>query len=485
MGRGEGTLGAHPLGGASGIPTPPGFRALLKPDGKTYILKPDGVTYMLGPMLPSTRKSAIVNADLTSVGATIPADFVGFSTEVDDLIAGNYQGTTGSAGSFIGCASLLGSSGRFRNGGSSANTPASPPVTQPIANGLASFASGLGPNWSVLFGLDLQANDAAAAATQAGYLNNALGSKVTFQMGNEPFTGGAYTTSTFPPAWNAYYSAITSAVPSARFAACDDNNQGLTQTAIGSLTPGLAGLSAVTLHYYSFTGSSYTPVGDYRDWLYLLSQIATDPFFSIIYPFTNGGGKPLIMSEINSISFGGLTGMSDRMMSQTWFLKVAIHLAKIGYAGMCLHTTYDGQPGRYNPLAKNANGNFTPRPLFYGMVLFSKIAGKPIVASTQGGTAFIESIAVKEASGNASLLVSNNDPLNTAYISPRQSAPWRTAAVLLSCDSDGQGALASAMTLGGQAIGESGAWSGTTFTINNGDVVAIPPCGAAHIQFQT
>ncbi|MBW7967571.1 cellulase family glycosylhydrolase [Bradyrhizobium sp. BR 10261] len=466
--------------GRAQMPSPAGFDVLKGPDG-AYLLGPDGA-FLLGPNLPSSAKSAIVSVDLTSLGSTIPADFVSISAEVGDFASrGMYQSTTGSMGSYIGCLSLLGSNGKFRIGGGSSNTATTPAFAQVNANSLASFLAAVGSGWSLIYGLDLVANDSSTAATQAGYLNNAFGTKAIFQMCNEPFTGGSFTVGNYQTAWNSYYTAITGAVAAAKFGACDDNNQTTSQTAIPGLTPGLAGLSLVSIHNYSAVGGN----GTVTDWPSLLaSSLTTD--FNIIYPYTSAGGIPLILSETNSLSNGGQLGISDRLMAQAWFINNAIRTAKIGWAGMCVHSTYsfNGGQGVYNPLVQQGNGNFKPSPVFYGMYLFSRIAGKQIAASTQGGTAYINSIAVKQANNQAAILVVNNENSNTAYIKPMQSAAWATATVLLSRDGDGAGATSASPILGGQAIGESGVWSGTTFTINNGDTVAIPPCGAALISIQ-
>jgi hypothetical protein len=462
------------------MPSPSGFDVLKGTDGA--YLKGADTTFLIGPSLPSSQKSAIVSVDLTTLGATIPADFVGISAEVGDLVKGSYQGTTGAAASYIGLLSLLGTSGKFRVGGGSSDSATPPAITQTIANNLASFVTALGAGWTVVYGLDLVANDSATAATQAGFMNTALGTKVAFQMGNEPFTSGNFSVGSYQTAWNAYYTAITAAVPSAKFDACDDNNQTTTQTAIPGLTPGLAGLTGVTVHYYS--GAAGTGI---NDWPALLAALNTGTFNSI-YTYASGSSKPVFMSEANSLSFGGQAGVSDRLMSQAWFLNLAITLAKIGWSGFCVQGTFSfgGQAnGVYNPLVKGSNGNFTPGPIFYGMYLFSRIAGKQLAASTQGGTANIKSIAVKESDGNASILVCNNENSSYVTIKPMQSASWTTATVLISKDVDGVGPTSSSMSLGGQPILESGVWSGSTFTINNGGTVTLPPCGAARIKFNT
>lgn len=462
--------------GTAGVPY------LLGPDGAP-LMGPDGAL-LLAPTESSTLQPAGVFANLASLGTTIPADFVGLSLEVSDFaVGGKFQGTTGAMGSFLGIASLLGSSGVIRLGGSSSNSATTLTFNQAAANGLASFVAALGSGWRVIYGLDLNAADSATAATQAGYLNNALGTKVSFQMGNEPFTSGAFTAGTYATAWNSYYAAITAAVPSAKFAACDDNSQGTSQTAIPTLTPGLAGLSAVTVHYYPFSSTNYVPSGTSIDWTYLRDSISNDAFFNTLVSFASGSSVPLIMSEINSVSQGGAPGVSDRMMSQAYYAWLAIRLQRLGWAGMYSHATYDGSnSGTYDPIHNNGDGTYSPRPVFYGMLAFSKIVGRATASLTRSGTPLFDCVAVQNSTGNSSFAIVNLERLISISVTPDQSSAWSVGNVLVSQSADGVGPTSSSMQIGGSVIGTSGAWSGSASSITRGSSVVIPPCGVAVIN---
>lgn len=139
-------------------------------------------------------------------------------------------------------------------------------------------------------------------------------------------------------------------------------------------------------------------------------------------------------------------------------------------------------PAWYNIATLQGDGNYLPTPIFYGMLLFSKIEGQQIAATTIVGPANVTAIATKGANGNANIIVVNNDPVKPAIITPKQSVAWTSAHVLLVQDGAGGGCSDSTAKIGGAALGESGSWTGAPFSIANGATVSIPPCGHAEVQ---
>lgn len=443
---------------------------------------PNGGTNCV-PLPPTT-----LIANLASTGSTIPQDFVGLSVEVGDLIGGMFQGTTGANGTWIGVAKLLGSHGELRVGGSSADTATTPNLTQAIATNLCSFVQGIGSSWRIVYGLDLLANNSSLATTQAGYLNNtACNGQLVFQSGNEPIGSTNFTISTYPPAWNAYYSAITASIPSAKFCAFDDSFTTDTQTIIPALTPGLAGIYCISVHWYGYSITllplTSTPTPD---------QLALSSW-QIGIPVIGGygntqniswaGSTPTRMTETGSRR---QTGVGDRFMSATFVLNEAISLAQGGYAGIDWHSLYApaGGPAPYNIIALQGDSNYAPAPAFYGLFLFSKIEGQQTVGLTVSGSPYIRAIATKGANGNANILAVNNNPTNAIPVVLGQSNSWTTANLWTMTSANGNGCSDTGALLGGSSIGEGGTFSGTTVPSSNGQVVYIPPCGAILAQIQ-
>lgn len=449
------------------------------------------------------QRSAAINANVAGAGLTIPSNFVGISGEVGDFTAGFYQGIsgswtsngfTGNAASYISLVGLLGAAGSFRLGGGSSDAGTAPAISAGMATNINSFLGGLGASWKLIYGLDLVANDTATAATTAANLATAVGvNNVVFQFGNEPSING-FTSAQYITRWNAYYTAVTGSVASAKVGSVDDIiniGWGVVPTVVASLTPAVAGMSFISQHWYSFcngTWPSAVPA------ILLQSAISNQLGNNLFGAANNGAGylsndgatgaTPQRMSETNSICSRGQLGMSDRLMAATWFINVAATLASQGWAGMNIHSVWTGGIGAYNPVLITADQNFTATPVFYGMFLFSKIQGQQIVPSSVGGNANVQAIATKGANGNANIIAVNNDVNNPVTVTPTQSAAWTTANVLMVKDNDGNGCGSASPVVGGQPIGESGAWSGTPFSIANGGSISIPPCGAALIQIQ-
>jgi hypothetical protein len=434
---------------------------------------------------PSSTAFVKISANLAAPGFTIPTNFVGFSFEVSDLVGGYFQGTTGSAASMLGMMQLLGTCGSVRIGGASSDsTPSAPALTNTIASNLQAFMGALGGCWQLFYGLDLKINNAATAATQAGLIATAFGaSNVIFQFGNEPelyLTPANYITN-----WNGYYTTVSGAVAGLKVAAWDSGDFADTQTVIAGLTPGLAGMSYLTQHYYS----DFATVGTIQHiFATLRAQNAYNGFY-INNGYAGSKSIPQRMTETNSVDNGGLADISNTMGGSAWLILEQIILAAAGWSGVNIHGYYIQVPGfpanpQYVPMVHLSDGNFGPGASFYAMFMFSKIEGQQIVPIAIGGSANVAAIATKGSGGNANILSVNLDPGKSALVYPDQRAAWSTARVLTMTALDSSGCSSTNLIVGGAAIGESGSWPGDSVTINDGASVSIPPCGAALIQIQ-
>lgn len=427
---------------------------------------------------PSTQ--AIVSANLSITGPTIPSSFIGLSTENQDLINGYFQGTTGNAASYIGVANLLGSNGYLRIGGGSADFATPPALTAQIASNLATFVAALGAGWKVLYTLDAVANNSATAATQAGLLATALGtSKVIFQYGNEPVTSGHFNTATYTTMWNAYQTAVAAAVPGALIAAPDDGmlaGSG-TQTELAGLSVPVSGLTFMTLHSYEYGAPTLltNPAIPLTNW-----QDSSKYLVANVTPWANV--TAMRIDEGNMISNKGQAGMTDRLMHSAYTAMKAADLAKMGWAGYDPHSFYGTPVASYNTLVQQVDGGFSPGASFYGLFLFSKLLGQTIVGSSVTGN--VIAIATQRAAGKANILVVNLDTNNKTTVTPAQSSAWSTATVLAVRSGTGVGCTDALITVGGQAISEGGGWAGSSFSINNGDSIQLGPCELALIQVQ-
>lgn len=474
----------------------------------------------LGSSAVQAGSIATVFANPSQPGATVPANFIGLSGEVQDFTSGFYQGTSGiwtapsgvgsaSAASYIATLNLLGiSHGVLRLGGGTGDYFNPPTITSGMASNLNSFLGALGSGWSLVYNLQFPNNNPSAAASTATTLATAIGvGNIVFQMGNEPFSEG-FTPSSFATQWNSYYSAVTTALPSAKFGAIDDEVNTLNfQSAAAiapNLTPGLAGLQFLSYHWYSFCRTQWpnpTPA-IYLNSIYasrgpvlwpsnLASQRglfgAPNVGAGYMVDLYQHGSTPLIMSESNSICSEGQDGMSNKLMSSTWFLDMAIGLVNAGWTRFHIHSNWQsGVVSYYNPIDVQSDQVFIAQPIFYGMFLFSKVLGQPIIPSTVSGngSANVQVFATQGSGGNANMIAVNNDPFGEVSITPRQSLAWTTANVLQVKSATNNGCTDSSLTVGGQPIAEGGTWSGAAFSISNGQSFSLGPCESAFVSIQ-
>lgn len=436
----------------------------------------------LAPNYPTY--SATATATTASPGATVPLGYVGLSVEAQDLISGFYQGSSGtwngvaSASSFVGLAALLGANGSLRVGGSSCSTPTTPALTQTIANNLATLLTSLGAGWKLRYCLDVFANNASLAATQAGYLATALGAaNVVLELNNEPISSGEFATiAAYQTGANAYISTVLGSVPGAKFEAWDDYSFGSTQGVINGLTPGVSGTAAVTYHWYNTNGGLTTPTN-------FINSSAN--FGSWSSNTIWAGSTPQRLTETNSVNIGGVNGLSNGLIAATWFINQAATLIPLGYAGVNVHMFFGGESagktqGIYNPFVLNADQNFAPGAIFYALLMVSKLEGQQLLPlSINNGT--VVGLATLASAGKANFLLVNNSQTSYASVLLSQDVAWSTGTQLMlsgtSCNDP-------APKLGGQPIGESGAWNGAAAPLSNGQPVIIPPCGVVfgHIQ---
>lgn len=434
------------------------------------------------PQGPAGARSVNITVNLSSLGATIPADFVGLSADVGDFVSGYYQGTTGANGSFCALARLMAPTVlNFRLGGNNSDNPTAPTITSGMASGLNSFLGCIATSYKLIYGLDAVANNPTAAASTASTIATAVGvNNVIFQFGNEPSING-FTISSYQTMWNSYYTAVTGAVSGAKFAAIDDGFTWDYPTVIGGLTPGLAGLSYVTSHWYSYCRGTFPNLPS----LLISQPRLAGSVWTKNAAYAASGGVKQRLTESNSICALGQNGSSNAMMAATFFINEAIIAVNNGWAGIDT-LNYYFQPTFYNPFVLNGDNTFSPTPIFYALDIFAKISGQQIAMSTVSGSGNVVAIATKNGSGTANIVLANDDVTNAVTVTIGQtSPPWSTATVLVAQASDGNGCNSFNPQLGGQPIGKSGSWTGAPYTINSGQPqMQISPCGVAAVQTQ-
>ncbi|EPQ59016.1 hypothetical protein GLOTRDRAFT_70128 [Gloeophyllum trabeum ATCC 11539] len=82
--------------------------------------------------------------------------------------------------------------------------------------------------------------------------------------------------------------------------------------------------------------------------------------------------RPVVMSEFNSASCGGIPGISDTFGAALWTADYALQMASVGYSAAYLHTR---EPGISYNLFEAAPDGWTTLPPYYALLLVSTALG--------------------------------------------------------------------------------------------------------------
>lgn len=419
---------------------------------------------------------ANIKANLNSTSYVIPANFVGWSDELRDVI--NNTIFVGSNSSLVNLIKMTGG-GYIRFGADSCDTTGSSPgLTQAIANNLASFMAALGPNYRASYCVDLAINDPTTATTHTGYIVTAFGAEnIDFEIGNEP-AGFLSTAAAFGARWSAYYTAMTTAYPTITFVGPSTSGGSNLQDYQNATGVAPSSMAYVTQHKYLSQRNPYIPT---------LAQVnAQLPDSYIISNIAYAPGK-LRINEANGTWAGGTRGFSDRMINAYWYVKLASYVAGAGGQGVDFHNGLIFNPeidhlDYYNSFKTDGLGNWYPTPVFYGEYLFSRLAGNTIVSSDNtdlDSNAVL--LATKNAGGTATFIVANGNPTTQLYFRVDQTNTWKTASVL---KMSGTSCLDPNPKLGGAEIGAGGSWTGSPTYISKGTAILLNPCEIAVVTIQ-
>jgi hypothetical protein len=252
-------------------------------------------------------------------------------------------------------------------GGPSTSTTANNLLTTSDIDRLSAFAGATG--WQVLFGLNLGNDNEYAAANEAQYVNNSLGSSLyALQAGNEPdiysdygLRGPGYTYDDYQGDWLSYFTAVNSILPHVPFAGPDvaDNIAYVTLFAENENK----NVRLIDAHYYltgPATSSSIT-------WQTLLAANTTLPdYLQLINTASSKYQLPYRITESNNVYGGGKHGVSDVFASALWALDLMWTIAENNGQGINFH----GGTGLYYSPIIIKNGVITAMPEYYAMLAF-------------------------------------------------------------------------------------------------------------------
>jgi len=220
-------------------------------------------------------------------------------------------------------------------------------------------------------------------------------------------------------------------------------------------------LAGITVHEYPY--SACEPVGSaaYPTVAKLLSPQATTQMATAVGPavrLAHAHGLPLRLTEFNSVTCGGVAGVSNTFATALWAPDALFTLARAGAASADLHVRAFSvnSPFRFH------RGGVFARPLLYGLVMFTRMLGRDShlvrVRLHAPAGANLAAWAVTHGSRSASVLLLNRGrrSLNVRIRLPRPSSGTATVQRLLAPSARSTRHV----TLAGQHLSRSARWVG-------------------------
>jgi Glycosyl hydrolase family 79 C-terminal beta domain len=218
-------------------------------------------------------------------------------------------------------------------------------------------------------------------------------------------------------------------------------------------------LGLVTIHRYPYSACVRARAG--ATIAHLLSAAATTAMAAALRPdveAAHDAGRPLRLTELNSVNCGGRPGVSDAFATALWAPDALFALLRAGVDGVNLHVRADAVNA---PFALTADG-LDARPLLYGLILFARALGPQarLVKVTTHYARFVDLSVWGVRVGPGTLHV--------VLIDTSRRSVRVTLRLPATADAKVQRLLApsasaeTGVTLGGRSLGRDGLWQGQT-----------------------
>jgi hypothetical protein len=419
-----------------------------------------------------------VPVDRSHAGAPVPRDFLGLSFEASALpeVAGYATG-----GDLVGLLRSLGP-GVLRFGGVSADHTtawaesgstlpawASSRLEARALRGLSRLAAESG--WRVLLTIGLGHYEPQAAAWEAASAKAALGTSLeAIELGNEPDAYAGHELRTEP--WSfveysaqvaAYRSAIEAAAPGIPLAGPDVTGSGAFESwGLGEAIDQRPVL--LTGHHYPLRCSE-VPAPTIT---HLLSPQTQDKEQASLERYTSisrASEIPLRVDEANSVSCGGVAGVSDTFASALWAVGYMARAMSMGVSGINFHDLPANCEG-YSPVCAPtpedlATGALVAQPDWYALLLARALIGDRPLSTTRRtrGRPNVDVTTLLAGNGSLHAVIVDDDPPGAprAAVSLRVGSGFGRASVL-SLTAPSPAAL-SGVRLGGRGVAPDGSWT--------------------------
>jgi hypothetical protein len=288
-------------------------------------------------------------------------------------------------------------------------------LTPRWASGVQTLLTALGGK--VLLGINLKSNSERIAAAEVTDFDRYLGADLidAFELGNEPEfyplpfeqrgAHGPYTIGDYGKQFSAFARALDGAP-----LAGPDSGSPHWLAELGAVLNGMpSSLKLVTVHAYALKRCS-------RLAHLSVSELFTTASIQGLAATVHGAveaaaarGKPLRVDEINGVSCGGDTGISNSFGEALWALNVLPALWRAGVAGVNFQTV-DGNLNQVITARDSAAGwRVSVEPEYYGLLTFAQAApaGSRLLRISDPGLPGIYQFAVRAPGGVERVVLTN------------------------------------------------------------------------------
>jgi hypothetical protein len=388
----------------------------------------------------------------------------------------------------------------IRMGGNSTDTSGEP--TSETVEPMAQVAKDINAKFTL--GVNLGSDNVQLAVDQAkNYAANMpAGSLAAIEIGNEPdlyakngMRGSSYTVTNYFSDFSKWRGQVVPQLPnSLKLMGPSWAITGMVSNLPTFLTQEEKYLAIVSQHNYA--GSACN--GQTNPSNYLLQATATTKAPHTITPGiedAHSDGLAFRMGEMNSISCGGETGVSDIFASALWSIDQLFEFANVGVDGVNIHTANGGGYAlfEFNSTTKNGTTSFSlesVRPEYYGLLFFQQATANhskllPVTLSTKAN---LKAWATVDSNGVVRVALINKDQTATGVVNVALAGFGTGAVTRLSASSY---QATKGITLAGQTFDGStdgtitgGAVSETANPVGGVYSIAVPPISAVLLTIQ-
>lgn len=442
----------------------------------------------------TARAAANVTVTFSATPYPMYPTFLGFSYEKAYMTNALFNATNTA---LINCFSQAGDYGILRIGGRSVDLTGwngeqgTGPIVEADVDRLAGFMNALPSGWKVIYGINCTNNNDSSASAESSYAASKLGSRLlAFEIGNEteqykmPETGQ----NSFLNLWSALKGFVK---PNGPMEGPDEGGGSTSYTTTFADSQSNSPNSYIVLltqHYYRDTPANWTnnPTGA------MTNLLSTDPnlptWLGLVgIAFRDKVPQGFRMDEANSLSGGGMAGVSDAFGAALWSLDFMGTCAKYNCVGVNFH---GGSNSPYTPIYDNHKSVTRIGPDLYGMTMFSLLpagdACNTSITVNSGNPSEFSAFGVLTTSNQVSCILDNKNNSNTITVTVHLGSSVANVHTMSLNDGSGDLYSTNGFTLGGSAINIDGTWNGTfgsttatagvlTVTVNSHSALLLTP----------